>query len=61
MSAQSRKPPSLRQKLWQDLLALLEMALEATVGLLWPLVEFLLRGIGKIIRLPRKLFKRPAK
>lgn len=47
--------------MWQDLLALLEMALEATVGLLWPLVELLLGGIAKIIRLPRKWLKRPPK
>lgn len=41
----------------QDLRILLELALEATVRILWPVIEFLLRGLSQLVKLPARCIK----
>jgi len=55
------KYPTGLAKARKDLLALLEMALEALVSILWPVVETLLGLVNFLIRAALRLFKQPPK
>jgi len=44
---------------WRDLLALLELALEAAVGLLWLVVETVMSWLARLAQFPRRRPKRP--
>lgn len=43
--------------IWHDLRILLDMALEATVWMVWPVVECLLRGLSQLVKLPARCLK----